>query len=95
MPELSVRPLGGRSLHFSESIASQFIPYGAGNWAVYAEREATLTEDLSKVEDRYLRYIRVIWNNGGLDLSRDHATWLRDALTAALEATVGDEEVPR
>ena len=85
-------PLGGRSLHYAEQIAAKFIPFGAGNWAVYADREATLSEDLAQIKDRRLRYLRMIWNDGEVTLSREHATWLRDALTQALAATADDAE---
>lgn len=89
---MAARPLGGRSLAHSEQISHRWIP-GSGDWAVYVEREATLTADLSQLESRRVRNVRLIANDLDLDLRREVAVWLRDALTQAIDATEGEAAV--
>lgn len=88
-------PSGGRSLYFAEPIASKWFPRN-GTQFVHVVREATLTPDLSEIDDRRLRAIRVyLGSNTGhpqrdvdaIDMDREAVIHLRDALNAALAAT--------
>ena len=79
-----------RSLSFAETITSRRV-IGFGAVIVEALREATLTADLSEIESRYLRAIRVsIGPDVITKLSRESVVALRDCLNAALEATAPD-----
>ena len=81
---------GVREVFFAESVTSRRV-IGVGAVEVMAVREATLTFDLSAVESRYLRSIRVrIGRDIAEDLSRETAVALRDCLDAVLEVTKRD-----
>lgn len=92
---------GGLSTFFAEVIERH--PQEPGrtvrSMTVYAEREVTMTEDLSAISDRRLRCIVVEFNSGWPDsywvarLSRNQATRLRNSLDAALRKTDGDSEL--
>lgn len=65
------------------------------NIVIAAERKATLNEDLSQIESRYLSHLKVEvtrWRDTVIDvnLDRETAAALIDALAQALEATADD-----
>jgi hypothetical protein len=90
---------GGCSTFYAEQIQRTTQEPGSPvrTMSIYAEREATLTEDLSAIESRYLRAIVVEFNSGWPEdywiarLTKGQAADLRNALDRALRATDGDD----
>lgn len=87
---------GGLSTFYAKRIDRKWFARNA-TLVVENVREATLDEDFSKVVNRRLRSIRMqIGNVPAFDLDPEEASWLRDALEAALAdlAAIPDIEEP-
>lgn len=87
----------GCSISHTEDVLSRWSP--AGHVQVAVAREATLSPDLTRVENRRVRSIRVIVGDTTMHLQIEQARLLSEGLMLALEAAwqgplgdVDDEE---